>query len=96
MKTTALIAALLFSTTVQAAPSERCYQLAGMYMTAYNLRDAAISDNQRMGALMAFPGLTQQERLTAIERTRPTGDLGFMTARTVYRHALLACAGDAQ
>jgi len=86
---------VVFCVTSPAHAADRCHDKAAMYQLVYNLRDAKLSDDQVLAYTWMYQGVTEAERLTAIYRVRPTGDLGAFTAKTLYRHVYLECRGGA-
>jgi hypothetical protein len=87
-----IAASLMLTAPVQAA--DKCHDKAAMYQTSYSLHAAGLTDAQVEAQLVGFP-FSAEERHEAAIRTKPDGDLGYMSAKTLYRHVYLACRGAA-
>jgi hypothetical protein len=72
---------------------ELCHATASMYRMVFGLRDLDLSDDQ----LMVYAGISNQfsedARQRAVWRTRRGGDLGNLTASTIYNHVFHECRG---
>jgi hypothetical protein len=88
-----LILAALIASAIPAQAADRCHDLAAMYQMAHSLRDSGLTDAQIAGHGIA--SLPLAERLRAVERVKTTGDLGYLSAKTLYRHVYLECRGGA-
>ena len=94
MKTLTLAALLFCAIPAQAA--DRCADLAAMYHLAHGLRDAGLNDAQIVAqTAVTFPTLYEFERIRAVERISSGGDLGYLSAKLVFRHVYLECKKSA-
>lgn len=89
MKT--IIALLLIAASVPASANERCHNMAAMYLMAFQMRTLSTSDESLIDFTRVYVGFSDHERQRAVDRVRPTGDLGMLSANTIYRHVYLEC-----
>jgi hypothetical protein len=87
----ALVAACLVG---PAHAGDRCHDKAAMYQLGKTLQATGLTDSQIVAQLAGYP-FTELERRQAVERVKAGGDLGFMSAKTLYRHIYLECRGAA-
>lgn len=88
----AVTLACVAATPAQAA--ERCHDKAAMYQLSRSLFTAGLDDRAIAAQLAIYP-FSELERKQAVERVKTAGDLGYMSAKTLYRHVYLECRGGA-
>lgn len=84
-------AAILAAVAALAQPAhaaDLCHDRAALYQLAHALR--SLPDRVALAQL----GSSDEARV-ALDRVRPAGDLGFLSAGALYRHVYLECRSAA-
>lgn len=94
MKALVTLLALLHAPLPAFADSPYCRNMADMYTLAVMLRDNGVPLEVAMKQMLVFP-FSEYDRQQAVFRVTPSGDLGFLSRKTIYNHIYLECTRKA-